>query len=70
MDIRLISFDLDGTFLDDDKGIPPANLRALERAAEKGVWIVPATGRILRGIPPTLRERLHARWSFTAMSTG
>ena len=32
MDIRLISFDLDGTFLDDGKGIPPANLRALERA--------------------------------------
>ena len=27
MDIRLISFDLDGTFLDDGKGIPPAKLR-------------------------------------------
>ena len=35
MDIRLIAFDLDGTFLDDDKHIPPENLRAMERAAEK-----------------------------------
>ena len=66
MDIRLISFDLDGTFLDDDKGIPPANLRALERAAEKGVWIVPATGRIVAGLPDPLRTLPFMRYYITA----
>ena len=43
MDIRLIAFDLDGTFLDDDKHIPPENLRAMERAAEKVELTLPMT---------------------------
>lgn len=44
MGIKLIAFDLDGTFLDPNKNIPPDNIRALEEAAAKGVVIVPATG--------------------------
>ena len=56
MHCRLIAFDLDGTLLDNDKRIPEDNLRALYAAAESGVLLVPATGRILRGIPPVLRE--------------
>ena len=56
MPCRLIAFDLDGTLLDNDKRIPEENLRALRAAAERGVLLVPATGRILRGIPPALRE--------------
>ena len=56
MHCRLIAFDLDGTLLDNDKRIPEDNLRALYAAAESGVLLVPATGRILRGIPPLLRE--------------
>ena len=56
MTCRLIAFDLDGTLLDNEKRIPEENLRALYAAAERGVVLVPATGRILRGIPPALRE--------------
>ena len=56
MTCRLIAFDLDGTLLDNHKQIPEENLRALQAAAERGVLLVPATGRILRGIPPRLRE--------------
>ncbi len=55
MNCRLIVFDLDGTLLDNDKRIPEENRRALERAAAEGVLLVPATGRILRGIPEQLR---------------
>ena len=66
MDIKLISFDLDGTFLDDDKGIPPENLRALEQAAARGVWIVPATGRIVAGLPEVLRTLPFMRYYITA----
>ena len=56
MHCRLIAFDLDGTLLDNEKRIPEENRRAMEAAAERGVLLVPATGRILRGIPPALRE--------------
>ncbi|MCR5575811.1 MAG: Cof-type HAD-IIB family hydrolase [Oscillospiraceae bacterium] len=66
MDIRLISFDLDGTFLDDGKGIPPENLRALEAAAELGVLLVPATGRIVAGLPEVLLTLPCMRYYITA----
>jgi len=66
MEIRILCFDLDGTFLRDDKSIPPENLRALERAAARGVQLVPATGRIYRGIPEALRTPPCMRWFITA----
>ncbi len=66
MDIRLICFDLDGTFLDDGKNIPPENIRALCAAAEKGALIVPATGRIYKGIPEALRTLPFMRWYITS----
>ena len=56
MKYKLAAFDLDGTLLDDAKRLPEQNLRALERAAEKGIELVPATGRILGGIPDFLRD--------------
>jgi len=52
--ITLAAFDLDGTLLDDKKRIPPENLRLLRRAAERGVLLVPATGRIPDGMPEEL----------------
>ena len=56
MDIKLIAFDLDGTFLDDNKAIPPENLEALKYAAERGIHIVPATGRLFIGVPECIKE--------------
>lgn len=56
MSCKLIAFDLDGTMLDDEKRLPDENRRALERAAELGIVLVPATGRIHNSIPPALRE--------------
>lgn len=51
MSIRLIAFDLDGTLLDDEKRLPPENAAALQAARNAGIVLVPATGRILRGLP-------------------
>lgn len=59
---KLIAFDLDGTFLDKDKKIPEENLRAIERAAEEGVHIVPATGRLFSGMPKELLELPYIRY--------
>ena len=51
MTVKLIAFDLDGTLLDDDKHLPPENLAALRTAYERGIFLVPATGRILKALP-------------------
>ena len=61
-DIKLIAFDLDNTFLDSKKRIPEENLRALEKAAEKGIVPVPATGRLYGGLPAELRELPYFRY--------
>ena len=53
---KLIAFDLDGTLLNDDKSISPENLRALEAAAARGAELVPATGRIVTGVPEQIRR--------------
>ena len=54
MNVRLITFDLDGTLLDDDKHLPPENLAALQAAHAQGIFLVPATGRILKALPEEL----------------
>ena len=56
MEIRLIAADMDGTLLDDEKGIPEENLRAFRACASQGIEIVPATGRTMRGLPDELRN--------------
>lgn len=56
MTCKLIAFDLDGTLLDDRKQIPPENIAALRAAHEAGILLVPATGRILKGMPEQLTE--------------
>ena len=43
--IRLIAIDIDGTLLDSQFKIPPANISALRRAHELGVEIALVTGR-------------------------
>ena len=64
-DIRLIAFDLDGTLLNADKILTPRNKEALERAAEKGIHIVPTTGRLFKGIPAEIREFPFLRYAIT-----
>ena len=45
--IRLIAMDMDGTLLaSDGRTIPRENVRALRRAAEKGICLALATGRL------------------------
>lgn len=55
-DIHLIAFDLDETLLNTDKTLSAENKRALMRAVDAGMLIVPATGRIFCGIPECVRE--------------
>ncbi len=66
----LLAFDLDGTFLDDDKNIPAENAAALAAAAERGFVPVPATGRIVRGIPETVKKLPGVRYFIVSNGAG
>lgn len=50
MNIKIIAVDLDGTLYSDKKIILPETADALRRASEKGIQIVPATGRPFSGL--------------------
>ena len=63
--IRLIAFDLDGTLLNAAKVLTPRNKEALEHAAEKGIFIVPTTGRLFDAIPDEIREFPFLRYAIT-----
>ena len=66
MDIRLIALDLDGTLLDSKtKLISPENMYALEKAAEKGINIVPATGRFFDAMPECVKFLPFLRYAIT-----
>ena len=60
--IKLIALDLDGTLLDSDKNLSYENAAALEKAAEQGIEIVPATGRFYLGMPEIIRKLPYVRY--------
>lgn len=64
-DIRLIAFDLDETLLNAEKILTARNRTALERAADKGILIVPTTGRLLKGVPAEIRDFPFLRYAVT-----
>ena len=52
--IRMIAFDMDGTVLYDKNEISPKLQGILKKALEKGIYVVPCTGRGLCEMPRTL----------------
>ncbi|AXY25405.1 hydrolase Cof [Suicoccus acidiformans] len=54
--IKLIAIDLDGTLLDNEKQISPANMKALYRAQEAGIKVVLCTGRPYLGMKNFIEE--------------
>jgi Cof subfamily protein (haloacid dehalogenase superfamily) len=63
--IRIVALDLDGTLLDSEKRLSEVNRAALARAAEKGVEIVPTTGRFFGMMPPAVRDLPFVRYAIT-----
>lgn len=64
-EIKLILLDLDGTLLNSQKQISSENFRVLSLAAEKGVHIVPCTGRFYAGMPENVRNLPFVRYAIT-----
>lgn len=65
-DIKVIGLDLDGTVFDDQKRISPRTIAAIQAAAEKGVAVLPATGRFLAGLPESFVGLKGVRYALTS----
>ncbi|MBE6983271.1 MAG: HAD family phosphatase [Ruminococcaceae bacterium] len=64
-EIKIIAMDLDGTLLDSEKRLSEENRAALEEAANKGIEIVPTTGRIYVIIPEAVRQLPFINYAIT-----
>lgn len=65
MGIKLLAFDLDGTTIVEHWRLPEENRRALLAAAEQGVLLVPATGRMRSFLPKEILA-LPVRYAITS----
>lgn len=61
---QIIAVDLDGTLLDSHMNISPENNRAIHTLTNKGVQVVPATGRTLAEVDPQVRDHPDVRYVF------
>ena len=64
--IRLVALDLDGTLLNREGHVTPRTRAALQAAVDKGVYIVPATGRPLASLPPVVAKLPGIRYAITS----
>lgn len=64
--IRLLAFDLDGTTITEHRYLSPENREALIRAGEKGVVLVPATGRMKAFLPQEIAGLPGMRYVITS----
>lgn len=56
MKIQLLAIDMDGTTLNSQNTLSPINQKALQKAVNAGILVVPATGRQFSGLPPELEK--------------
>ena len=66
MGIKLIASDLDGTLLTDQKTLSYETKRALDMAARRGIYFVPATGRSFKAVPDIIKELPGVEYIITA----
>ncbi len=66
LDIRLVAVDLDGTLLNRKKEITPGTRRAVQACAERGIIVMPATGRPATGFPAVLEALPGTRYALTS----
>lgn len=67
LEIKLIAIDMDGTLLQDDHcTVSEKNQSAIKAAIEKGILIVPASGRMYTFLPKMLMEIPGIRYSINS----
>lgn len=66
MTVKLIAVDMDGTLLRSDKTVSERSAEALRGALNRGVAVVPATGRVARMLPGQVAELRGVRYAITS----
>lgn len=61
-EIKLIAMDMDGTLLTSQKEVTQKTVEVLEEAMDRGIQIVPATGRSVNGLPKELTDLKRLRY--------
>ena len=56
LNVKVIAFDLDDTLLNHDLKISPKTVSAIQKAAEKGIYIVLCSGRAENAILPYVAD--------------
>lgn len=64
--IRMLAFDLDGTTITQHKNLSDENRAALIKAHEKGVVLVPATGRMKDFLPTAITDLPGVQFAITS----
>ena len=64
--IKLVGLDIDGTLLNSKNQISPRNHAAIRAAIDAGCWVIPATGRPLRGVLPEFLQIPGVDYAVTA----
>lgn len=64
--IKMIGLDLDGTLFNNKKEILPYTREVLQRAIDKGIVVLVATGRPWSGIPDELKDLTGMRYAVTS----
>ena len=62
LNYKLISIDLDGTLLNSSMHVSPENQQAIKEIKDKGVFLVPNTGRSFGELPQELKEDTNIRF--------
>ena len=67
MKIKAVLMDMDGTLLGKSQvAVSVANMTAIQRAIEKGVQVIPCTGRVFNMLPPQLLTQQGLRYFVTS----
>lgn len=54
--LKCIAVDMDGTALDSNTRLPLSTINTFKAAMDKGVMVIPCSGRSLKGIPDSLKD--------------
>lgn len=69
-EIKLIAMDMDGTLLNSRKEVTEKTVKVLKGAMDKDIYIVPATGRSVNGLPKELTDLKKLRYCILSNGAG
>ena len=64
--ILLAALDLDGTLLNSNGEVSPCTQKVLSEASDRGIVVIPATGRPLASLPPVVAKLPGIRYAITS----